>query len=186
MIALQQTAAVLLCAGHSRRFEGGEKLLVSLSGKPLVAHAASMLASLPFASRVATVRANQPALHNVLSSYGFDLLEVGYDVTQQQSALAGTQAAIEKGARAICLMLGDMPFVAASHIEALAAATSETMPTASQGDGWIGPPWIASTPWVRANASSLKAAVARDALALAPSEGALHDIDCRADMKAGS
>jgi molybdenum cofactor cytidylyltransferase len=186
MIALGQTAAVLLCAGHSRRFEAGDKLLFPLCGKPLVAHAASMLASMPFANRIATVRANQPALHDVLSSFGFDLIEVGDDVPQQQSAIAAMQAAFATEARAICLMLGDMPFVAINHIEALAAAASNAMPAASQGDGWIGPPWIASTQWARANICSVKTAIARDALALTPAQGSLHDIDCHADLKAGS
>lgn len=186
MIALEETVAVLLCAGHSRRFEGGDKLLFPLSDKPLVAHAAGMLASLPVVARIATVRPDQDALHGIMKGYGFELIEVGSDMTQQQSARAGIEAALALEPRAICLTLGDMPFVPASHIEALSDAAIETRPATSQGDGWVGPPWIASAEWVGANRSMLKAAISRDAVGVAPPKDVLRDIDCIADLGPGS
>jgi molybdenum cofactor cytidylyltransferase len=185
MIALEQTVAVLLCAGHSRRFESGDKLLFPMSGKPLAAHAAAMLATLPFAGLVATVRHNQTALHDLLKGFGFDLIEVTDDAEQSQSANAGIEAALAKGGKAICMMLGDMPFVPTSHIGSLAMAASDALPAASQGDGWIGPPWIASAMWLGANAAGVKAAIARDAVVITPPPGSLRDIDYHADLQAG-
>jgi molybdenum cofactor cytidylyltransferase len=184
MIALDQTVAVLLCAGHSRRFEGGDKLLAPLSGKPMVAHAASMLATLPFGARLATVRADQIALHDLLRSHGFDLVEVAEDTTQPQSALAGIEAAMIGNPTGICLMLGDMPFVPADHIQALAKAATGARPAASLGDGWTGPPWIASAGWLCRETPGLKAAIGEQALAISLSIDQLRDIDCLADLRA--
>ncbi len=182
MIALENCTAILLCAGESRRFSAGDKLLHPLEGKPLVTHAAAMLASLPFASRIATVRVEASDVQAILSDLGFTLVPLPAGAEYAESLRAGIGAGLASGAEALCLGLGDMPFVTADHIAALAQAASRQRPAASQGPEWIGPPWIASADWVRENVGTPKASLNRDASCIAPSAGILRDIDTAGDL----
>lgn len=182
MIALEKCAAILLCAGQSRRFSGGDKLLHPLNGIAIVAHAATMLASLPFATRIATVRAEALDVQAILLDLGFTLVPLPAGAEHGESLRAGIQAGLASGAEGLCLSLGDMPFVSAAHISALADAATPGRPAVSQGPGWTGPPWIAPVDWVRGNADSLKSALLHDALPIAASVEILSDIDTVADL----
>jgi CTP:molybdopterin cytidylyltransferase MocA len=182
MIALSDTALVLLCAGQSRRFGPTNKLLHPLGGKPLVLHAAQMLAALPFAVRLATVPEGEDVLDGLLAAAGFQTIPLADDVTQPQSLDAGLGAALALSPASVCVALGDMPYATAAHIEALADAATPAAPTASQGDGWIGPPWIAAADWVRTNRRAIKAALARQATPIAAPPAALKDIDTLSDL----
>ncbi len=184
MIALENTTALLLCAGHSRRFAGGNKLMYPLSGKAVVAHIATILASLPFVEKFATVRAGADDLHQLLSDFGFALVLVPETAEQNDSVNAGLETALRFEDRALFLALGDMPFVTAEHITKLAASASMEQPAASQGGNWTGPPWIASAEWVQGNKADLKASLNRDAVKVAPPTGILCDIDTMADLTA--
>ena len=143
MIALEQTVAVLLCAGRSRRFGVGDKLLATLRGKPLVLHAAGLLAALPLRDRIAVTPARRGALAEVLGALGFTLVvneqaEAGHD----RSARLGLAGALEREAGAALICLGDMPNVSASHVAALArSADEETVAMSSAGE-WSSPPTL--------------------------------------------
>lgn len=119
MIAPSKVAAILLAAGESRRFGDEDKLAQRYRGKPLVAHAARILASFPFARHIAVVssapRADIPPRFTQICNpdpargLGASLaLGVG-------EALQGEGSPIS----ACLVMLGDMPLVPASHIQAL-------------------------------------------------------------------
>ncbi len=182
MIALDRTIAVLLCAGQSRRFGDADKLLHPLAGKPLLCHAADLLAALPVAARIATVRQQAPLVSALLSAKGFMLETPPLGATQAVSLDCGLKAAMAHQPAAILLVLGDMPWVTSAHITALAASADAGRPAASMGDGWIGPPWIAPSSWVQANQHELKPALARDALLVSADHQILRDIDRRADL----
>jgi molybdenum cofactor cytidylyltransferase len=182
MIALADTVLVLLCAGQSRRFGAENKLLHPLHGKPLVLHSAQMLAALPFAARIATVPEGEDELAELLADAGFQTIPLANEVTQPQSLGAGLEAALALSPTGICVALGDMPYVTAAHIEALANAASPSGPAASQGLGWIGPPWVAPAHWVNAHRASLRPSLAQDAMPVAAPPANLKDIDRLTDL----
>ncbi|MFW2831712.1 NTP transferase domain-containing protein [Sphingomonas sp. ID0503] len=113
------TVAVLLCAGLSRRYGKADKLLAPLSGRPLAAHAAAMLAGLPFLSRIAVVQAGWSGVP-LLGS--FDIVKNPRPEDGQDSSLRlGLAAALYREPRAILVCLADMPFVTPDHLAAVAA-----------------------------------------------------------------
>ena len=182
MIALEETIAVLLCAGQSQRFGTADKLLHPLDGEPLVMHAAQMLASLPFAQKIATVRSDAPELHSLLSKAGFTLVPVPLGASLADSLQHGLDAALGCTAGAILLALGDMPWVTAQHMVALADAASAERPAASKAPDWTGPPWLAPAAWVRANKGALRAGLLRDAAPVSANPAILRDVDTLTDL----
>lgn len=137
MIPAWGTAAVLLCAGLSTRFGKGNKLMHPIGGKPMLAHAAGVLQAMPFRWRLAIV-GNAP-----LAPDGFDSIRNPRPEEGQDSSLRiGLEAALDRGAEAALIALGDMPFVTAKHLEALlAAADQETAAMSSDGE-WRSPPLV--------------------------------------------
>lgn len=184
MIALERTIAVLLCAGESRRFGAADKLLHPLAGKPLVTHAAAMLAGLPFAQKIATIRSDAPRLDAVLSAHNFVIVRTQPGASQANSLRCGLDAALAQNPEAILLALGDMPWVTAAHIAALAEAANDTRPAASCGDSWAGPPWLAPAQWVQAHVETLRPALLRDAAAVIADDQVLGDVDRPEDLEA--
>ncbi len=180
MIAADRVAALLLAAGGSTRFGAADKLHADLAGRPLVTHAASTLSGLGFGALIA-----------VCGSVTAPLLD-GFDIVindtpaqgQSRSIRLGVACALECDVDAVLVMLGDMPFVPASHLHALLAADGACV--ASARDGQAMPPALFS----RAMALELLALEgdrgARALLAgavLVPADGAmLADIDRPADL----
>lgn len=184
MLRLEQTVAVLLCGGQSQRFGPDDKLLYPFLARPLVAHAAQMLASLPFAARIATVQADALTLQTLLTELGYQLVPISERADQQASLKAGLSAALQMHPEAICLSLGDMPLVPSDHILALAHAASVNTPAVSWNGGPSSPPWIAASDWVGTHRDALKAALRRDAIKVAAPSAQLRDFDTLDDLKA--
>jgi molybdenum cofactor cytidylyltransferase len=182
MITFERSVAVLLCGGQSRRFGEADKLLHPLRGKPLVAHAAQTLASLPFAARIATVLADAPELSALLLELGYTLVPVNQDAKQADSLQAGIATALALNPESVCLALGDMPFITREHFKALADASTADRPAVSESENWLCPPWIAPEGWVRANQHALKATLQRDAVRIAAPATTLRDIDTPDDL----
>src|SRR4051812_23465441 len=98
MIAIEDTALVLLAAGRSQRFDDGDKLSASFLGKPLAFHVVTALAALPFRHRIA-----------VVSQTRLDFAALGYAVVenpdpslgQARSLRFGVQQARNAGAAAV-------------------------------------------------------------------------------------
>lgn len=112
------TAVVLLAAGRGSRFGGG-KLAASLAGRPLVQHAASGLAVLPFARRLVVRAPDTP----VLDAFGFEALALDPPGAPLSRSIAiGVAAARGAGVEAVLLALADMPFVPVEHLRALLTA----------------------------------------------------------------
>ena len=143
MIPLQECAAVLLCAGQSRRFGPSNKLLSSLGGRPLVTHAADLCAQLPFAFRIAVVPPDEPSLKALLSDRGFDLVTNPDPASGKESSLhLGLERAHQKGARAVIVLLGDMPLVIAEHLEALCSVADDRQAAISRSGDVQSPPTL--------------------------------------------
>jgi molybdenum cofactor cytidylyltransferase len=141
MIPLEDSAAVLLCAGLSRRYGSSNKLLALLRGKPLVAHPAALLASLPLRARFAVVPPRDEELRALLEDLGFACVsnprpERGKD----HSIRIGLRSALAAKPRAILLCLGDMPDVEPAHIAALAATADDARPAISAAGDFRAPP----------------------------------------------
>jgi molybdenum cofactor cytidylyltransferase len=119
MIPLERVGVILLAAGRSTRFGSGDKLTQDWRGKPLVRHAADILAALPFATHLAVV------------SGKFDQSLPGvFGMVENSEPERGLSRSIALGAAAItshdldaCLIaLADMPMVPSGHFQALVEA----------------------------------------------------------------
>lgn len=137
----EEIGLILLAAGRGTRF-GRDKLAAPLGGKPVIDHAATVLAALPLACRIAVrlAGAAYPA------PAGFSAAVVAGDNPPQSAALAaGIAALIEATAggpelAAILVALGDMPLITRAHLEALRAGYDGSGPVCSMVDGARCPP----------------------------------------------
>lgn len=113
MIEADKVALVLLAAGHSRRFNDGDKLAEPFLDKPLAYHVVTALERVPFRVRIA-----------IVSDTALDFASLGYEVVenpdptlgQARSLCFGVEAAREAGAEAVLVALADMPRVTAAHV----------------------------------------------------------------------
>lgn len=133
MIAVEDTVLVLLAAGRSERFgDVGSKLDEEFLHKPLGAHVAVALGSMPFKRRVAVV----DGARIDYTEHGFEL--VHNDAPGEgmsRSVRLGVARAKEDGAEAVLLALADMPRVTAAHVLRLfdASGGPETVVASSEG-----------------------------------------------------
>lgn len=126
-------AVVLLAAGRAERF-GGDKLSALLGDRPVLAHVAEMLATLPFGAHFAVIPAGGRPLP------GFVCLSPGtIPALQSDSLKCGVEAALNAGADAVLIMLGDMPLVPEDHVRRLVAAFDGDR-IASSDHGTLMPP----------------------------------------------
>lgn len=143
----EHAVCILLAAGRSRRYPG-DKLLADLHGRPLLEHAASMLAALPFKARIAVVPPDAPGRRERLAALGFAVaVNMNPDQGQGSSLRAGAAAAAVHAPEAVLLALADMPFVPEAHVRRLldrldrADARSIAFSLSGmEGGGWRGPP----------------------------------------------
>jgi len=185
MIAAERCALVLLAAGRSSRFGGG-KLAADLRGTPLGLHAAVELGDIPFGARVAITGGGD----------GPDFTACGFDVVVNDDGASGMSRSVRLGvaharacaAKAVMIVLADMPCVTAAHVRRLLAA--------AEGPGAV----VVSSDGTRASPPALFGADRFDALmVLQGDEGArgliaagrrvvtgaaeLLDVDTRADLE---
>lgn len=132
MIAVEQTALILLAAGRSERFGAADKLAEPLLGLPLAFHSVTALAALPFASRIAVVSGTTLDF----AAHGFRVVENPVPALGQAGSLRlGVAAAREAGAAAVLVVLADMPRVTAAQVWRLfdASGGPETVVASSDG-----------------------------------------------------
>ncbi len=120
---IESLSLALLAAGGSTRYGPGNKLLGSLNGKPLIAHAALTLSGMSFFEQVAICRAEDIEIHSLLEAAGYRIvINPNAADGQSTSVKAAAQAALSCGAAGLMIALGDMPAVPESHFRALADA----------------------------------------------------------------
>lgn len=120
-MSLRNTVILLLAAGRSSRFAGGDKLLAAYRGRLLLEHAAGLLEGAPVAARIAVAAPDRPARAALLRAAGWDVLECAQALSGQGASLAAGigAAAGHDRAEAALVLLADMPEVPGAHLHAL-------------------------------------------------------------------
>lgn len=122
------TAAILLAAGRSRRFGHSNKLLCTIGGKALVAHAAAALRDAQFDRLLAVVSDDEVASHLP----DFEIVQPDDPTASQSLSLrAAIRHAQETGVTRSVIALGDMPFVTPALLHAVEAACTLSTPSAA-------------------------------------------------------
>jgi len=111
---------VLLAAGDSQRYGDRNKLLVEVDGVPMVRRAARTLTESSAGAVFAVVGYEAEAVGAALDGLGLEVVEnPAYREGQATSLQAGTRAAREAGAAAVCYALGDMPWLQPATVDTL-------------------------------------------------------------------
>jgi len=140
-------ALLLLASGIGERFEDGDKLLATLNGEPVMAHAAKSLTSIPLAGRYAVVGTSQTPRREQLTSLGWSLIDNPDPARGQGKSLALGMTALSQqvAVDAVLVLLADMPFISDAHLIGLAKTlTKSTNAVMSQCNGVLCPPAIFS------------------------------------------
>ncbi len=132
MLKPEDTALILLAAGHSRRFNDGDKLAEPFLDKPLAFHVVTALENIRFCARIA-----------IVSDTTLDFSALGYQVVenpdaslgQARSLCHGVTAAQKAGAQAVLVALADMPRVTAAHVYRLFDAADGDATIVASSDG---------------------------------------------------
>ncbi|MEO9599201.1 nucleotidyltransferase family protein [Parasphingorhabdus sp.] len=179
----------LLAAGQSRRFGDQDKLTALLGGKMLGLHAAEAGAAIHCPQK----RVIGPPAHGCARRWN----DLGYRIIVNEQAHLGQATsvrlaashAIEAGARALYIMLADMPFVTADHINRLLAIFEQmgcTRTIASARDGQAMPPAIfpnsALNDLLTLEGDSGARALLSDAHLVTADDPILMDIDSEEDL----
>lgn len=132
MIPLTAVSVVVLAAGLSKRHPGENKLVRPLRGKPLAAHVADTLTTMPFLERIAVVAEPGVQIAELFVHRNFTVIANPEPARGQGHSLAlGVARALQdKRSQAVMVCLADMPFVSAQLIEKLTAAMSTNIDAA--------------------------------------------------------
>jgi xanthine/CO dehydrogenase XdhC/CoxF family maturation factor/CTP:molybdopterin cytidylyltransferase MocA len=143
----RRTAVILLAAGASSRFQGGDKLLAPYRLGCVLDGAAGHLAHEEVGARIAVVSADATKRHTLLRDAGWQIVINSEAHTGLASSLAcGLRAAMAHAPiDAGLVLLADMPNVPDMHLRALQRAlTAGRIAVMSQSQGAMSPPAIFS------------------------------------------
>jgi molybdenum cofactor cytidylyltransferase len=180
----ETTACLLLAAGLSRRFGAEDKLSACLDGRPLIHHAAQVLAAIPFGLRLTVTGRDGPDL----APFGFervinDVPELG----QSQSIRLGVEAMAEGPWSGLLIALGDMPHITEGHVRAILDAGGGEEIVASAAAGKAMPPaWFPRSRFAeltRLSGDQGARTLLRDARLVQAPADVLADVDSPADLK---
>jgi len=182
----KQVAIIVLAAGNARRF-GSDKLMADLEGAPLGVRAARNLAGIQAAAHFAVC---QPGA-GIAPHYA----GLAYTVVENPHANLGLSgslhlavgAAAKTQAQALLIALADMPFIMASHVEALMAACGGEIIASSDGGQPMPPAIFPRATWpllldTKGDAGARQ--ILARARSLAAPAGSLRDIDTPDDLAA--
>ena len=144
------TAILMLAAGASSRYEAGDKLLADLNGRAVLSWSAERVPSADYPDRFAVVRSATSERAEILRQHGWNIIE-NPDAAQGQSTsvMRGiTEIAKTAEFEQVIITLGDMPFVPASHLDALRNAADSPARSAimTESDGTLCPPALFKRP----------------------------------------
>ena len=118
-----RTALLMLAAGASARFEGGDKLLAPYKGRAVIAHSAGLLADEQVAARIAVTRADTQKRASLLGADWEVIENAGADAGQATSLRCGIEAVrAHDRAEQVLIVLADMPDVPDAHLRRLKRA----------------------------------------------------------------
>ncbi|NHN49099.1 nucleotidyltransferase family protein [Halostella sp. JP-L12] len=116
----RRVGGVVLAAGRSSRFEGGNKLLAEVDGVPIVERATRTLRESTVDDVAVVVGHEASAVTDALAGVDASVLRnENYDEGQSTSVRIGVELAEQEGWDAVVFMLGDMPFVSPSTVDAV-------------------------------------------------------------------
>ncbi|WP_079211102.1 nucleotidyltransferase family protein [Brucella pituitosa] len=179
-------AIMVLGAGRSQRFKGGDKLDQCLMGKPVAHHVLSTLQAFNWGRKIVVCRSKP--------SWARAYVEAGFVRAEIDNADAGMMGSIHRGLSEIAtqqwvmICLADMPLISLGHIERLLAAfnSHRTVPVATRTASGFCPPVI----FPRAMLGSLPTtgedgarALLGNAHGLVASDLMIRDIDTIADLQ---
>lgn len=138
-----RSGALLLAAGASSRFEGGDKLLSRLGQKSVLANISDRLAAFPLRTRLMISAPHHSARRDEVSP-------AKWNHVQNTQAADGLSTSLRTGIQAlgcdpdidtILVCLGDMPLIPADHFRALySAMTPDTEAVMTVSNGQLMPP----------------------------------------------
>ena len=182
----KDVAIVLLAAGNARRF-GSDKLMADFEGAPLGVRAAHELVSVAAAAHFAVCQPDAVIAPHY-ARLGFDIVDnPRADLGLSGSLHLAVEAALRTDAQALLIALADMPFVQATHVEALMAACTVNVVASFDGHQPMPPAIFPRSHWPDLLAT-VGDAGARDILAragklTAPAD-TLRDIDTPDELAA--
>lgn len=184
MMACADIAVAVLAAGQGRRF-GSDKLMVDLGGRPMGLHIAETLGAIPFGWRFAVCSAGA-ALLQAFSQFGFLSVENSApELGQSHSLHLAVCAAQATPADALLVVLGDMPFVTAAHIEKLLLAGNGII-ASTCGNGPMPPALFPRAVWpemLRTDGDAGARELLRNASLVHAPASELRDIDVAGDLR---
>ena len=182
----KQVAIVILAAGHARRF-GSDKLMADLDGGPLGICAARNLADIPAAAHFAVCQPGA-AIAPFYADFGYSIVEnPNADLGLSSSLHRAVDAAAKTKAQALLIVLADMPFLVAAHINALIAACDYDIIASVDGGQSMPPAIFPRSTWpllldTKGDAGARQ--ILAQARYLAAPIGSLLDIDTPDDLAA--
>jgi molybdenum cofactor cytidylyltransferase len=182
-----EVALLLLAGGRSERFGQVDKLLADLNGRPLGLYIAHQLNDLNWGARIAVT---SEALGSYLSDLGYTIVP-----TTEEGGIGDNMAKGVKAlghAKAVLIVLADMPFVTRKHVQAMLDAASGTQSiVGSRCEGTASPPVLFGQTHLKDLALLSGDQGARHLIARTPSHATwieagrdeLFDIDTPADLQ---
>lgn len=177
-------AVAVLAAGRGRRF-GSDKLLVDLNGLPLGLHIGRTLAPIGFGWRFAVCAKNTPMATGYAELGFVPIANDDPEKGQAHSLHLAVGAAVATPAKALLVMLADMPFVSAEHLRLVAAAGMLT--ASSDGSAPMPPAYFPREIWpelLETSGDRGAAALLKSARLITAEPAMLRDIDAPADLPA--
>lgn len=182
----EQVVIVILAAGHARRF-GSDKLMADLDGAPMGVRAARVLLSIPAAAHFAVCQP-KAAIAPHYAALGYTRVEnANADLGLSASLHLAVAAAAKTEAQALLIALADMPFIEASHVEALIAACDREVIASSDGAQAMPPAIFPRSLWpllLETKGDAGARQILLQARYLAAPIGSLRDIDTPDDLAA--
>jgi molybdenum cofactor cytidylyltransferase len=175
-------AVAILAAGRATRF-GSDKLMVELDGVPLGTHIANTLAPMGFGWRFAICATAAP-IGREYEALGFSIIgNKAPESGQSHSLHFAVKAAAANTAKALLVVLADMPFVSRDHLAAIVATGKLTAST--DGSTPMPPALFPREHWPALLATDGDAGartVLKAAQLVAASPQELRDIDVATDL----
>jgi len=116
--------AIVLAAGSSTRFGGGNKLLADCGGEPVLARTLGALAEscIPADACLVATGADHVPLAAIALRFGMDVLHVSQHARGMGTTLASAVRAVEADIDGVLVMPGDMPAMTAAVIDSIVDA----------------------------------------------------------------
>jgi molybdenum cofactor cytidylyltransferase len=119
---MSEVAAIVLAAGRGARFGPEPKLLALLNGKPLVRHVAEAAVRSAAKPVIAVTGYAAGDVEAAINTLPVQIIRNSLFAEGFSSSLKAGFAALPSEARAVIVLLGDMPFITADLIDQLASA----------------------------------------------------------------